>query len=144
MLCPVCRTDMFVLEFERVEVDYCHGCAGVWLDSGELELIGERAGALGSELLAALDQQRGKYPKRHGARKCPICRRRLLLARMPGENAVEVDQCPRGDGLWFDRGELDALVRKAGAEEDNILVRFLADLDRGSAEADGSDTQERV
>ena len=34
MQCPVCAVDMFVLEFERVEVDFCHRCGGVWLDSG--------------------------------------------------------------------------------------------------------------
>ena len=54
MRCPVCNVDMFVLEFEHVEVDYCYECGGVWLDSGELALVGERAGALKADLLAAL------------------------------------------------------------------------------------------
>lgn len=29
MLCPVCKVDMLVLEFELVEIDYCHKCGGV-------------------------------------------------------------------------------------------------------------------
>jgi len=51
MLCPVCKVDMFVLEFEQVEIDFCYTCGGVWLDSGELEMIGERAGAVRQDLL---------------------------------------------------------------------------------------------
>jgi len=30
---------MIVVEYHEVELDYCHSCKGVWLDSGELELL---------------------------------------------------------------------------------------------------------
>ena len=39
MDCPVCREPMIGLEYEKVEVDYCPACAGVWLDEGELEVL---------------------------------------------------------------------------------------------------------
>jgi len=39
MNCPVCKDSMVVLELEQVEIDYCTGCEGVWLDAGELELL---------------------------------------------------------------------------------------------------------
>ena len=38
MKCPVCETvELALAERERVEVDYCPTCRGVWLDRGELD-----------------------------------------------------------------------------------------------------------
>ena len=141
MLCPACKAEMFVLEFERVELDYCPDCGGVWLDSGELELIGARAGALQSDLLAALEAQEGKRPLRAERRRCPICRHVMLHTTTHGENPVVLDRCPAQHGIWFDRGELQAVIRSAcreplgratGASGDNVLLRFFARLETES------------
>jgi len=130
MLCPVCRTDMLVLEFEQVEIDYCAACGGVWLDSGELELIGERIGALGRGLLSALESARPGGRPAGGSRRCPVGRERLREVTAPTSPPITLDRCPRGHGIWFDRGELRAVVRAAGADEDNVLARFFRDLER--------------
>jgi len=136
MLCPACGVDMFVLEFERVEIDWCPRCAGVWLDSGELELVGRRAGVIGHELLTALQAERGRQSAGE-RRRCPICRKSLLEVEADTDPPIVLDRCPREHGLWFDRGELQAVVKAAGAEEDNVLVRFFAEL-KG---ADAGDAQ---
>jgi len=39
MICPVCKYDMIVVEYQNIELDYCNSCKGVWFDSGELELL---------------------------------------------------------------------------------------------------------
>ena len=40
MDCPVCKNEpMIVLELNDVEIDYCLSCKGIWLDTGELELL---------------------------------------------------------------------------------------------------------
>lgn len=46
MQCPVC-TDKTLVMSERngIEIDYCPGCRGVWLDRGELDKIIERSAA---------------------------------------------------------------------------------------------------
>jgi len=100
MRCPVCAVDMFVLEFERVEIDYCYAC-------------GAPEGA----------RPRGKRP-------CPVCARAMQEVRTETEPPIVVDRCARGHGLWFDRGELSAAVQAAGADEENVLARFFEDLDR--------------
>ncbi|MFO8006364.1 MAG: zf-TFIIB domain-containing protein [Candidatus Brocadiia bacterium] len=126
MLCPVCEHEMLVLEFEQVEVDYCARCEGVWLDSGELELLGERAGALEGELLGALQRPDGSPPA--GRRPCPVCDHPMDETATGTDPPITVDRCRRGHGLWFDHGELRRLVRAAGAPEDNVLARFFAEL----------------
>jgi len=119
---------MFTLEFEQVEIDYCPGCRGVWLDSGELALVGRRAGALRMGILDEIETRSGRQTKAEPSRRCPVCGKRLIEVRAQGEPGIVVDRCPRGHGLWFDRGELEAVVARAEAEEGNVLARFFADL----------------
>jgi Zn-finger nucleic acid-binding protein len=135
MRCPVCAVDMFVLEFEHVEIDYCHRCGGVWLDSGELALIGERAGVLKGHLLEALDSPRAAG--RRGKRPCPVCTRAMQQVSTQTRPPIVVDRCPGEHGLWFDRGELSAVVGAAGADEGNTLARFFADLDGSKPHREG-------
>jgi len=136
--CPECDVEMFVLEFERIEVDHCTRCRGVWLDSGELELIAEAAGGTPRGLASLLDRPPVAKPRRRGRRRCPVCGRRLLPVSTPGANPIVLDRCPAGDGLWFDRGELKELIGRTGADEDSPLVRFLADLARPSETPEGN------
>ncbi|WP_211474177.1 zf-TFIIB domain-containing protein [Collimonas humicola] len=40
MYCPVCKDKELVMsERLSIEIDYCPGCRGVWLDRGELDKI---------------------------------------------------------------------------------------------------------
>jgi len=127
MLCPVCRVEMILLELYRVELDYCPQCAGVWLDSGELELIGERAGALQPLLLRALEEKKAE-PR--GDRRCPVCRRAMESLETNGEASIVLNRCPSKHGLWFDRGELEAVVKAVGADKGNLLAQFFGELER--------------
>lgn len=46
MQCPVCPDKTLVMsERQGIEIDYCPGCRGVWLDRGELDKIIERSSA---------------------------------------------------------------------------------------------------
>lgn len=45
LLCPVCRIDLVMSERQKIEIDYCPKCRGVWLDRGELDKIIERSAA---------------------------------------------------------------------------------------------------
>ena len=135
MLCPACKDrDMFVLEFRKVEVDYCCDCGGVWLDSGELALIAERSGGVETRLLSALETP-AEPRKGPGARRCPLCRRRLQQVVADTSPPVTVDRCPGEHGLWFDRGELAAIVHAAGADGNGPLAQFFASLGDRNGEA---------
>ena len=39
MKCPVCRVPTYVVEFDKIELDLCPDCQGIWFDAGELELL---------------------------------------------------------------------------------------------------------
>jgi Zn-finger nucleic acid-binding protein len=46
MKCPNCTAELKVSDRQGVEIDYCPGCRGVWLDRGELDKIIERSSAV--------------------------------------------------------------------------------------------------
>jgi hypothetical protein len=118
---------MLVLEFNLVEMDWCPECRGAWLDSGELELVGQRAGALCAELEHALLHGRSGPEERSGL-LCPVCDRRLVPVQADTEPPVVVDRCPQRHGIWFERGELQTVVVAAGADEENPLAGFFGEL----------------
>lgn len=110
MDCPVCEEPLIVVERERVELDHCPWCRGLWFDTGELELLAERfEGVPGTETSAlqpvASDEQ---------TRACPRCSARMEKVRAGEAPEVLLDRCPRGHGLWFDHGELGALLGQLG------------------------------
>ena len=77
MRCPIDKSAMIVVEHEKIELDYCLRCSGVWFDSGELELLVAVLKAEGANLsyTELLTPHRAKVTE--AKRKCPICRRKM-------------------------------------------------------------------
>jgi len=127
-MCPVCREPLLGFEFEGVEIDRCPGCGGIWLDAGELEMITERAGVPPGELGEALARSAGGTRTR---RRCPRCPRRLREIRIGKNGSVAIDRCPWGQGLWFDAGEVEAVIRSFAGGQEGVVARFFAELGGG-------------
>ncbi len=108
---------MLVYEYDRIEVDHCLRCGGTWLDKGELELLGA----------AALTLRRQKHNSKH---RCPICDRAMDKGVVDVGSEIVLDQCPKGDGFWFDKGELKSILER-GSKGDKI-ASFLSEVFRDS------------
>ena len=54
------------------------------------------------------------------------------------ESPVALDRCPRGHGLWFDQGELKAVIQHSQDGEESSVAAFFADLYRTELEGDKS------
>jgi Zn-finger nucleic acid-binding protein len=123
---------MVVYALEGVEIDRCLACGGTWLDRGELERLAELAGGQSGEIARAVDAA-GSGAK--GRRRCPRCRRRLRGVALGGApqgptQSIEIDRCPRGHGLWFDRGEMEAVIAAYQGPREDAVARFFAGLYR--------------
>ena len=42
MKCPKCGEPLKARSFQKIEIDQCTGCSGIWLDAGELESVAEK------------------------------------------------------------------------------------------------------
>lgn len=116
---------MITLELEDVEIDHCLECGGIWLDAGELELLlGDPDKAKGTLGAFQVDSKCTE-----ALRKCPICDKKMQKI-IVGESkpALLIDKCRRGDGLWFDKGELHDIVDRAKLDEDNRIQELLTDM----------------
>ncbi len=115
MKCATCHDPMIVVEHEHVELDYCSNCAGVWFDSGEIELLLETMG-LDSTGLEALHLAE-EAPSKEKKHKCPVCDRRMKKVALGHQPVTIIDACPEGHGLWFDSGEVGALIAHLAAKQ---------------------------
>jgi ribosomal protein L37AE/L43A len=44
MMCPKCGESLKARSFQKIEIDQCTGCGGIWLDAGELDAVVEKEG----------------------------------------------------------------------------------------------------
>jgi uncharacterized protein len=110
MKCPRCRGTLMTLEFDRIEIDYCGECEGVWLDSGEIETLLDREGRSDS-LLSTMRPG----TSREWRRRCPICSKKMDKVFIGNTVPVLLDRCLH-HGLWFDRGELRKVLAEGCAD----------------------------
>jgi hypothetical protein len=125
MDCPVCKNAMITFELAEVEIDFCTTCDGIWLDAGELELLlgnPEKA----KHLLHSFKVHQNPHEKR---RKCPICLKKMqkIIVAL-STPALLIDKCPKGDGLWFDKGELQNVLKTGSFDKDNKITKLLTDM----------------
>lgn len=116
---------MLTLELQDVEIDYCLGCAGIWLDAGELELLlgePEKAKQL-------LDSFKIDSTVNEKIRKCPICYKKMYKVIVGSSKpTLLIDKCRKGHGLWFDKGELHDIFERANLDKDNKIQKLLTDM----------------
>lgn len=122
MDCPDCKNAMITLELEDVEIDYCTDCGGIWLDAGELELLLNEP----DKAKGLIDSFRIEPDSAERTRKCPICDKKMQkIVVGSSEPTLLIDKCRRGDGLWFDKGELQDIFDRAELDEDNKIQKLL-------------------
>lgn len=112
MICPACKSDMIVVEYNKIELDYCTDCQGVWFDSGELELLLESMNLESQNVFFSNILSSEEAESSEKKRKCPICGQKMKKTGIGQEREILIDVCQRGDGLWFDGGELGQLTRQ--------------------------------
>lgn len=91
--CVSCGAVMFTRLVGGQALDICPSCGGVWADGGEFSALTGRAPSDGAPLSGFRLQK-----------LCTRCRLPLLPFMLDG---VELENCPKCGGVWFDAGELD-------------------------------------
>ena len=126
MDCVSCGEPMIVLEVDQVEIDYCIECGGIWLDAGELEILLEEPEKVEKVLRNAIP-----VPKTSDSfRKCPICLKKMEEIELGIESKIYIDRCKSGHGLWFDRGELEEVIKIIDHDESSKVAKLLKDIFR--------------
>jgi len=133
MKCPTCSNLMIVVEHEKIELDYCINCSGVWFDAGELELLLETMELDGTALSLDNILTSPEAKSAEKKRRCPICSKKMKKATVGHKPEVLIDACPQGDGLWFDSGEVGQLITSLPEKSDSQgrVISFLGEVFKG-------------
>ena len=112
---------MIVLELDKVEIDNCLSCGGIWLDAGELELLLDSTEEKDKVLNSFEEDTETKEDKR----KCPICLKRMDKVRCGVDKKILIDKCRENHGLWFDEGELCEIIDMGSVDKSNKVLVML-------------------
>ena len=122
MKCPKCGDALHEIESsERVALDFCGGCKGLFFDAGEVAVYFELASDLPS-----LD--RSKAEARPTQCACPKCGGKFEELRYAAPDPLVVDRCDGCGGIWLDKGEvprLEALSAKLERPGSRMLRAML-------------------
>ncbi len=123
MNCPACKETLVILELHSIEIDYCTNCNGIWLDAGEMELMidneTERARLLQS--LMVINNSKEKKLR------CPVCRKKMEKVKHRQVDII-TDKCVKNHGIWFDKGELEEIIKSASVQDENKFAVLLKEL----------------
>jgi Zn-finger nucleic acid-binding protein len=107
MQCPKCESAFETLTHERVQVDRCTGCGGIWLDAREKEqLVAARGGA-------EVDDGDPRVGRRYNDMtniSCPRCEVKMFRMSDSTQFHIEFESCPTCYGTFFDAGEFKDLA----------------------------------
>lgn len=114
MRCPVDGNELRSGYYEAdIEVDQCSECDGIWLEKGELESIQEIALRDYRSELAQMPEDTVKAyqaaRQKREALKCPSCDSEMAEREHGYCSQIYIDVCPGCQGVWLDKGELQAL-----------------------------------
>ena len=109
----------------NVEIDYCAGCGGIWLDEGEIKaLAAQPADALNQ--VRAFDNQVASVNATDPGltegllnKPCPACKGKLTHAVFSGTG---VEHCNSCHGIFVDRGELQKAMQLVDTTEATTIV----------------------
>ncbi len=119
--CPQCQ-EMLEIVDRRTVVGYaCPSCGGIWLDSettARVEQTLDTQTLQVGEVASSLAQN--PFPNHAPSPPCPLCESPMRTYVVPGTD-VEVDACD-AHGTWFDRGELQTLIRELMSRVNEMVV----------------------
>ncbi len=113
MNCPRCSTalnkETLRVVNESIEIDTCSSCGGRWFEKDELskaEKIVEPTMLEIRRIPKEEEQMEGLY--------CPSCKNGKVMAKIenPRDAYVIMDYCPMCNGIWLDKGELEAIQKE--------------------------------
>ncbi len=117
MLCPRCDAELQEQTikdlFTSIQVDCCPSCGGTWFDKGELNQL--------ENIMEVSIVEIRKIPNKNSQLeklKCPCCNLHPTLSKSEHfrDKNVIIDHCEVCQGIWLDKGELEAI------QKDNLIA----------------------
>ena len=116
MDCPKCGGLFETVAFNKVKIERCDACAGLWFDMLEKEDLLKMKG---SEVIDIGDEQVGEDHDQMRKIDCPRCKARMIPMIDKDQFHIHYECCPSCYGAYFDAGEFRDL------KEHKVVERFV-------------------
>lgn len=131
IFCPKCPSfPLEEKEMHGIKVHVCEKCGGLWLNKGELNAVAHQIE--GDLEYCSTDHF---AEDRYSGTFCPECpESRLVKVNFVSYSDIVMEYCMKCEGLWLDRGELDAInteidrLKKAPETWEHAIMVFLSKL----------------
>jgi Zn-finger nucleic acid-binding protein len=108
--CPGCAAHLQREECDGLEVGYCVGCGGVWLESDRLTELRSKSGIYQEEMLDRMRAKIAGTPPLGEQLACPKCRAHLLPEDLGILSAEPIMTCPKCWGSYLENGRLGEIL----------------------------------
>ncbi len=105
--CPSCDLRLAIAFSGALAVDGCESCGGLWLDSGELQALGNCPGGLAS--IRARFHPAGQPELRREPHPCPVCAKPLEPHELDSLRGIPLERCSSCSGVWLTQGGAQAV-----------------------------------
>ncbi len=122
MKCPDCNVELVQKKRDRVEMEVCPSCNGMWLTKQELMELEDEVFDFGDDEKGSL-----MFEPTPTTRKCPECAKPMKRFQYRLYDDLELEFCEDGHGFWLDAGEDKRVLETMKKEEKNLGRSVLAE-----------------
>jgi len=97
------------ITFNKIEVDKCSQCYGVWFDQDELRQTKDEKDQFLKWLDVDLWEKEDKFKAFSSDKLCPVCKTNLYEIDY-GNSNIKIDICNSCKGIWLDKGEFKKII----------------------------------
>lgn len=105
--CPLCKTQCDRISYEGVSIYNCGQCGGHWLSEARLDVIVNRRDYDMPEPVRQKMIEIADASNTTRTLTCLTCGREMLKEQFKHWPDIQIDRCPKCNGIWLDRGELE-------------------------------------
>jgi Zn-finger nucleic acid-binding protein len=121
MKCPNCNKDLVPTKRNRIDLEYCQSCQGMWLSRQELEQLEDEVFDFGDDKKGSL-----VFSAAATTCKCPECGKLMERFQYRAYD-LEMDFCENGHGYWLDKDEDKRVLELMKKEEAELERKVLAE-----------------
>jgi Zn-finger nucleic acid-binding protein len=118
MECPKCNSDMEKITYEKIQVDRCTNCKGIWFDMLEHEQL---KAIEDSQSIDIGEPKVGKEYNKIDKIECPVCHTQMIRMVDRTQPHIWYEGCTSCYGVFFDAGEF-------GDYKEETILDFFKDL----------------
>jgi Zn-finger nucleic acid-binding protein len=108
--CPACGTNLNLYSIFSMKFEGCPKCKGIWLIKDELRELKNKVQDGSLRWLNDEIENVEKTSVVATNRPCVKCKTTGMVSVIFGKSSILVDWCPQCHGMWFDRGEFEAIT----------------------------------